>query len=41
MPKLKTIKIKENIHQKLVELGKKGQSFSEIIDKLIENYKNK
>jgi|TARA_B100001971_G_C18254264_1_gene580705 predicted CopG family antitoxin len=35
-PKLKTIKIKENTHKKLVEFGRKGETFSDIIDKLIK-----
>lgn len=35
-PKLKTVKIKEEIHTKLVELGKKGETFSDIIKRLIE-----
>lgn len=39
MPKLKTIKIKEEVHSKLMELGKKGESFSDIIEKLIKKYK--
>ena len=36
MSKLKTVKIREEIHRKLMELGKKGESFSDIIDSLIE-----
>ena len=39
--KLKTIKIKEEIHKKLVELGKKGETFSEIINRLIKKSEEK
>ena len=35
-PKLKTIKIKIEVHKKLLEIGKKGETFSKIIEKLIE-----
>lgn len=41
MPKLKTIKIREEVHKKLVEFGKKGETFSDIIEKMIDNYKKK
>jgi predicted CopG family antitoxin len=41
MEKLKTLKIKEATHKNLLELGKKGESFSDIIDKLIKNHKKK
>lgn len=37
--KLKTIKIKEETHQQLVELGKKGDSFDGLINMLIDHYK--
>jgi predicted CopG family antitoxin len=37
MPKLKTIKIRKEVHRKLTELGKKGESFSDIIETLINN----
>ena len=36
MPKIKTIKIREEVHTKLMKLGKKGESFSDIIEKLIK-----
>ena len=39
MLKLKTIKIREDVHKKLMELGKKGESFSDIIEKIIKKYK--
>ena len=35
-PKLKTIKIREEVHKKLLEEGKKGETFSDIIDRLIK-----
>jgi len=41
MPKLKTVKIREEVHSKLIELGKKGESFSDVIEKLVRNYKKK
>jgi len=37
MSKLKTMKIREEIHKKLITLGKKGESFSDIIERLINN----
>lgn len=40
-PKLKTVKIREDIHKKLVELGKKGETFSEVIERLIKKYGKK
>ena len=40
-PKLKTIKIKKEVHKKLFESGKKGETFSDIIKRLIEKEKNK
>lgn len=39
MSKLKTMKIREEVHSKLIELGKKGESFSDIIERLIKRYK--
>lgn len=33
---LKTIKIKEETHKKLVELGKKNESFDDIINRLLK-----
>ncbi len=39
MVKLKTLKIKEDTHSGLVELGKKGESFDDVINMLIEFYK--
>lgn len=38
-PKLKTIKIKEETHKKLVEIGKKGETFSDIIKRLVDKLK--
>ena len=35
-PKLKTIKIRGDVHKKLVELGKKEETFSDIIERLIK-----
>ena len=39
--KLKTIKIKEETHKKLVDIGKKGDSFDDLINMLINHYKKK
>ena len=36
MTKLKTMKIREEVHKKLMGLGKKGESFSDIIERLIK-----
>tara|TARA_B100000315_G_scaffold197338_1_gene188682 strand:+ start:527 stop:640 length:114 start_codon:yes stop_codon:yes gene_type:complete len=36
MPKLKTIKIKSEIHKKLLDKGKKSETFSDIIERLIK-----
>ena len=33
---LKTIKIKEKTHKRLLNLGKKGESFDDIINRLID-----
>tara|TARA_Y100000034_G_scaffold117889_1_gene157878 strand:+ start:4384 stop:4512 length:129 start_codon:yes stop_codon:yes gene_type:complete len=38
---LKTIKIDIEVHKKLTEIGKKGETFSEIINKLIEKESKK
>ena len=38
-PKLKTVKIKEETHKKLIGLGKKGETFSDIINRLIKQNK--
>lgn len=35
---LKTIKIKEGTHKKLVDLGRKGDSFDDLINMLINYY---
>ena len=35
---LKTIKIKKDTHTKLLELGKKGESFDTLINKLVDSY---
>ena len=40
-PKLKTIKIREETHSKLVELGKKGETFSDIIERIIKDHEKK
>lgn len=37
--KLKTIKIKEETHKRLAELGKKGDSFDDLINMLIDHLK--
>ena len=39
-PRLKTIKIREEVHKKLLEIGKKEETFSDIIEKLINEKKN-
>ncbi len=36
---LKTIKIKEETHKRLAEIGKKGDSFDDLINMLIDCYK--
>ena len=38
-PKVKTIKIREDTHKKLVEIGKKEETFSDIIDRIIKEIK--
>ena len=37
--KLKTIKIKEETHKRLLELGKKGDSFDDLINILINHFR--
>ena len=37
--KLKTIKVKEETHQKLAEMGRKGDSFDYLINILINHFK--
>ena len=37
MSKLKTMKIRGEVHEKLMKLGRKGDSFSDIIERLIDN----
>lgn len=34
---MKTIKIKDEIHGKLLNIGKKGETFGDIIERLIKN----
>jgi len=34
----KTIKVTDDVHQKLTELGKKSETYSEIISRLIDFY---
>jgi len=36
---LKTIKIKEDTHKRLAEIGKKGDSFDDLINMLIDHYR--
>ncbi len=38
---LKTIKIEESIHKKLGKLGGKGDTFSDIINRLLKDAKDK
>ena len=38
---LKTLKIKEGTHKRLVELGKKGESFDDLINRIIDENGNK
>ena len=33
---MKTVKLKENTHTKLLEIGKKGESFDDIINRLLK-----
>lgn len=35
-PKLKTIKVREAVHKRLLEIGRKGETFSDIIERLIK-----
>ncbi len=37
--KLKTIKVKESTHRRLCECGRKGETFDEIINRLIDKAK--
>lgn len=39
MENLKTIKIRKETHKKLLGLGKKSESFSDIIDRLIKSFR--
>jgi len=36
---LKTIKIKGDTHTRLLEIGKKGESFDTLLNRLMENVK--
>jgi len=36
---IKTIKIKEEVHRKLLNIGYKGETFSSIIDRLLKQRK--
>ena len=38
-PKLKTIKIREEVHKKLLDIGKKEETFSDIIERLFDKNK--
>lgn len=38
---VKTMKIRESIHKKLHDMGNKDETFSDIIDRLIDFYKSK
>jgi len=38
---LKTLKIKEETHKRLVELGKKGESFDDVINRIIDENEDK
>lgn len=38
---LKTLKIKEKTHKRLVALGKKGESFDDVINRIIDENENK
>ena len=40
-PKLKTIKIKEEVHEKLIQLGRKNETFSDIIERIIKDHEKK
>lgn len=35
----KTIRVSNEVHSRLDSLGKRGETFSDIIDRLIEDYK--
>ncbi len=38
---LKTLKIKEETHKRLTDLGKKGESFDDLINRIIDENGNK
>ena len=38
---LKTIKIKEETHKKLINIGKKGETFDDIFNRLLLIYEEK
>ena len=38
---LKTLKIKEKTHKRLVELGKKGETFDDVINRIIDENEKK
>lgn len=38
---MKTIKIKEETHKKLLEIGKKGETFDDVFNRLMENVNRK
>ena len=35
---MKTVKVEDNTHERLTEIGQKGQTYDEIINKLIVEY---
>lgn len=39
--KTKLIKVSEHNHQKLSDLGSKGESFNDVVSMLIESYEKK
>ena len=34
----KTLKISEEVHQKLMDCGKKGETFDAVIERLVDHY---
>lgn len=36
---LKTLKIKEETHKRLIDLGKKGETFDDLINRIIKYFK--
>jgi len=36
---MKTVRVSNETHEKLTEIGNKGQSYSDIIEKLIKEHK--